>query len=155
MPCRESGQGERSMEFFLPEESIIIRSMASVHKDQSLAGLKILVVEDELLAALDLAHMMQDLGATVIGPAGTLREAEQLARDTTLHGAILDVKLRGNTSLALAEQLLDSGIPVILATGYTGSMLPERFAHTPKLSKPYSPAAVGKITAEHFRPMNR
>jgi CheY-like chemotaxis protein len=127
-------------------------SMAGVHRNKFLAGRHILVLEDELLAAMDLASMMQDLGAIVIGPAGTLREAEQLARETVLHGAILDVKLNESTSLPLAGQLLDRGIPVILATGYTSNMLPERFAHTPRLSKPYSPAAVAKITAEHFRP---
>jgi CheY-like chemotaxis protein len=129
--------------------------MRGPHRNQSLAGMSILVLEDELLSAMDLAEMVQALGATVIGPVGTLREAEQLATDVALHGAILDVKLNGNTSLSLAEQLLNRGIPVILATGYTSNMLPERFAHTPRLSKPYSPAAVSKITAEHFRPANQ
>ena len=103
--------------------------MTGVGRNKFLEGRQILVLEDELLAALDLASMVQDLGAVVIGPVGTLREAEQLAGETVLHGAILDVKLNENTSLPLAGQLLDRGIPVILATGYTSNMLPERFAH--------------------------
>jgi CheY-like chemotaxis protein len=129
--------------------------MTGLHRNKSLEGMRILVLEDELLAAMDLAEMVQALGATVIGPVGTLREAEQLATDAALHGAILDVKLNGNTSLSLAGQLLDRGVPVILATGYSSNMLPERFAHTPKLSKPYSPVTVSKITAEHFRPADK
>ncbi|HZU29359.1 MAG TPA: hypothetical protein VFA04_27800 [Bryobacteraceae bacterium] len=116
-----------------------------------LAGLAILVVEDELLAALDLSFMLRALGGTVIGPAGTLEKAQALVRANVLSGAILDVKLVHTTSLPLAEELLDAGVPVILATGYESDMLPERFSHLPRLVKPYSAAMVGEIAARQFR----
>ena len=126
-------------------------SSSSASMNTLLSGLRILVLDDELLAALDLAHIIQDLGATVVGPVGTFQDAERLATDTQLDGAILDVKLSGCTSLPLAGQLLDRGISVILATGYGNNMLPGRFAQVPRLSKPYGTAAVRKITAEIFR----
>jgi CheY-like chemotaxis protein len=118
--------------------------------NKPLDGLRILVLDDELLAAMDLAHMIKGLGATVVGPVGTLAEAEQLAREPELHGAILDVKIQTTTSLPLAVQLQERGVSVVLATGYGSNMLPERFEKVPKLAKPYGLAAVRKITEEHF-----
>lgn len=118
--------------------------------NKPLDGLRILVLDDELLAAMDLAHMIKGLGASVVGPVGTLAEAEQLALEPDLHGAILDVKIQAGTSLPLAVQLQERGVSVVLATGYGSNMLPERFANVPKLSKPYGLAAVRKITEEHF-----
>jgi DNA-binding response OmpR family regulator len=119
--------------------------------DRSLKGRAILVLEDELLAAMDLAYMLRALGATVIGPVGTLEQAEQLAKATALDGAILDVKIDHMTSLELASTLIESGVAVILATGYESNMLPERFAETPRLTKPYSEAMVRKIAFEQFQ----
>src|SRR5579884_4553939 len=85
------------------------RYMNERNMNPVLAGLAILVVEDELLAALDLSFMIRALGATVIGPAGTLEKAQALVRANVLSGAILDVKLDHTTSLPLAEELLDAG----------------------------------------------
>jgi hypothetical protein len=44
----------------------------------------------------------------------------------------------GDTSYPVADELLAKGVPVVFTTGYDEAMLPERFAHTPKLSKPFS-----------------
>ena len=38
----------------------------------------------------------------------------------------------------LADELIASGFPVILASGYGSDQLPNRFADTPKLRKPFS-----------------
>jgi CheY-like chemotaxis protein len=116
-----------------------------------LQGLSILVLDDELLAAMDLAYMLRALGASVVGPVGTLEEAEQLAKDTPLNGAVLDVKIENTNSLGLAGELNQTGIPVILATGYGSKMLPEPFTQTPHLAKPYSAASVRTVTTRHFR----
>ncbi len=119
--------------------------------DKPLEGLAILILEDELLAALELADIVRALGANVIGPAGTLREAEQCAKQSALDGAILDVKIDHKTSLQLAADLIDSGVPVVLATGYEADMLPENFAETPRLMKPYSSKAVRAAATRYFR----
>lgn len=125
--------------------------MESQNLDSPLKGLCVLIVEDELLAAMDLEEIIESLGATVIGPTGMLEEAQRLVEENDLSGAILDVKLDHTTSLELAGELMNSGTPVILATGYEADMLPERFAEVPRLMKPYSVSAVRKLTAQHFR----
>jgi two-component SAPR family response regulator len=104
----------------------------------SLEGLTIMVVEDDFLAALELKRLLEERAGTVAGPVGRLEQAEELARDVRLDGAILDVKLDSTVSLPLADTLIARGVPVILVTGYDITTLPARFANTPRLPKPFS-----------------
>jgi CheY-like chemotaxis protein len=84
----------------------------------ALEGSKILVVEDEAIIATDIGFALEDIGAEVVGPAGTLPEALSLARKTPeLSGAILDVNLAGESVFRLAEHLVSRAVPVIFHTG--------------------------------------
>jgi DNA-binding response OmpR family regulator len=115
-----------------------------------LKGHRILIVEDNFVMALDLSLLVEDLGGAVIGPAGRLDEGVALAQSNELDGAILDVNLDGENTFPLADGLLAADVAVIFATGYDVTMLPERFARTPKLSKPFSARSVEKAIREAF-----
>lgn len=116
----------------------------------SLEGLTILLVEDDFLAALDLTRLVEERAGKVAGPVGRLEQAQQLARSERLDGAILDVQLNGADSLPLADDLIARDIPVILVTGYDVATLPERFAETPRLPKPFSEASFDRLAADLF-----
>ncbi|HLT02140.1 MAG TPA: hypothetical protein VK001_08165 [Geminicoccaceae bacterium] len=116
----------------------------------SLAGLTILVLEDDFLAALDLKRLIEERDGKVAGPVGRLDQAQQLAASVELDGALLDVKLNGLDSLPLADELIARNIPIILVTGYDVAMLPERFARTPRLPKPFNDAAFDQLAADLF-----
>jgi DNA-binding LytR/AlgR family response regulator len=116
----------------------------------SLAGLTIMVVEDDFLAALDLKRLIEERAGKVAGPVGRLDQAQQLARSVKLDGALLDVKLDGVDSLPVADELIAQDIPIILVTGYDVAMLPERFAQTPRLPKPFNDAAFDQLAADLF-----
>lgn len=103
-----------------------------------LQGLRILVLEDELLTALDLARMIEDCGGEVVGPVGRLEQAQELARREHIDAAVLDVQLNGETCLPLAEELLSRDLPVVLTTGYESEMLPDGLSELPRLNKPYA-----------------
>jgi CheY-like chemotaxis protein len=118
--------------------------------DRVLEGLRILIVEDELLPALELEHMVEDLGGKVVGPAPRLHDARQLAQSESLDGAILDMNLCGETTLPFLEELLARGIPVVLATGYGADILPEHLADTPLLPKPYDEIALQEVAERHL-----
>jgi two-component system, response regulator PdtaR len=62
---------------------------------QPFAGRRLLIVEDELLIALELQSIVEQLGGTVFGPAGSVERALQLLDDTTPNAALLDANLRG------------------------------------------------------------
>lgn len=118
----------------------------------SLDGLTIMVVEDDFLAALELKRLVEERSGTVAGPVGRLDQAQDLARQARLDGAILDVKLNGAVSLPLVDALIARGIPVILVTGYDVATLPARFAGTPRLPKPFSEASFDGLISQVFPP---
>lgn len=61
------------------------------------AGLHILVVEDELWAALDMEWVVRKLGHEVVGPAATADEAIRLAESEMPHLALMDIRLANDT----------------------------------------------------------
>ena len=82
-----------------------------------LKGIRVLVVEDEAIIALDLKSILQAAGATVVGPARTLSAAEELAASGDLAAAILDVQLGDATVFPVVRLLRNRGIPFLFHTG--------------------------------------
>lgn len=115
-----------------------------------LDGRRILILEDDFLAALDMSQMVEGWGGTVIGPVSRLDQALALARAQELDGAILDVRLDGCFSFPAADELMARRVPVVFVTGYEMEMLPERFAGTPRLAKPLSELSGGKTFCKVF-----
>lgn len=101
-----------------------------------LSGRRILVVEDEALVAVMVADMLEELGAIIVGPAGTLEEGLALAQEAEIDAAVLDVNLRGERVDPVAEALASRGIGFIFATGY-GAAPKGKFADMPIIDKPY------------------
>ncbi|MFT3673502.1 response regulator [Aestuariivirga sp.] len=97
----------------------------------------VLVLEDEPLIAIDLEHMLRQLGFTTITLVGTVERA--LATIDAYDLAILDVSLRNGTSAPVAEALRSKGAPFIVSTGYidTGP-IPSALKVQPFLRKPFS-----------------
>lgn len=106
--------------------------------DAKLAGLRILLVEDESLIAMLLENTLQRLGITVLGPVGSLSKALDVARSQKFDGAILDVTIRGGDVHPVAELLMTRGIPFVLATGHKVEHLPANLRGQRLLRKPYS-----------------
>lgn len=102
-----------------------------------LAGRKVLIVEDEYFAAVELQRLVEEAGGKVVGPAGTLADAQELVGDE-LDGAILDLRLDEETSVPLARALRRRGVPFLLVTGLEPEMLPREVAACPRLGKPYT-----------------
>jgi len=103
-----------------------------------LAGLKILVVEDEPLIAMQLEDVLTDFGCTVVGSAPTLEKGMQLVREETFDGAILDVTLGREKVFPLADVLAEQSIPFVYVTGYGQSCLRDCDRGRAVLQKPYS-----------------
>jgi DNA-binding response OmpR family regulator len=114
--------------------------MSVPQRSNSLAGRRILIVEDEYYLADDLVRALRDEGAEVAGPVGTLAEAERLVAEGRIDCAILDINLRGEMAFPVADRLGEAGIPFLIASGYSRDHLPERFGAVPHLHKPFDPA---------------
>ena len=101
-----------------------------------LAGLRVLVVEDEMMVSMLIEDMLEDLGCKVVGPASRLEEAIELANNEELDCAVLDVNLGGGeTVFPLAEALRARGVPFVFATGY-GILPSDGYPDTPLIRKP-------------------
>lgn len=82
-----------------------------------LTGLRVLVVEDEPIVAADLAEIVREGGAEVVGPCSSVAQARQLARDPRLDAAILDVNLSDGDLTPVLEALIARAVPVLVYTG--------------------------------------
>ena len=99
----------------------------------------ILIVEDEILTALDLTQRCESAGYRVIGPAGTMDQARAAVDAEQPDLALLDCNVRGERSWDLAEQLVADGIPVIFCTGYERlEGLPDALKPCPTITKPFN-----------------
>ena len=83
-----------------------------------LRGLSILVVENELLIAMDIAKALESAGANATMTT-TARHAMILADHDGLAGAIMDHGLTDGDSTAVCARLKERGIPYISYSGYS------------------------------------
>lgn len=102
-------------------------------------GLRILLVEDEVLLAIDMQERVEQLGHSVLGPAGSSEKAHQLLDGETPDGALLDVNLLGDSSASVARRLARKGVPCFVVTAYAQGELSEAaLRDLPNLQKPVS-----------------
>jgi CheY-like chemotaxis protein len=117
----------------------------------SLSGLRVLVVEDMFLVAMDLSDLLADSGCEVIGPASTVKQALEKIEGVELDGALLDVNLDGERSFPVAESLAARGIPFVFLTGYDSqTVFPDKFQDVPRLAKPLEPKMLASAVAVYF-----
>jgi light-regulated signal transduction histidine kinase (bacteriophytochrome)/CheY-like chemotaxis protein len=103
----------------------------------------ILIVEDQMLIALDLEAMLAEEGLTKVATAASVQQAIAQIDFSPPDLAILDINLGPTTSFAVAEVLARRGTPFVFATGYgEGAELPVSLVGTPIVHKPYSRAAI-------------
>lgn len=111
----------------------------------SLAGKRLLVVEDELLVGMLVEEILSDLGAVTVGPCSRLADGLAAARAERFDGAILDVNLAGEQADPLADLLLARGVPFLFITGYQSDSLDRRYARVPILQKPVDAVTLEKV----------
>lgn len=112
-------------------------------KQAILAGMRILVLEDEYLIAMDVEQLCRDYGAEDVVILRSLESAGAHLEAGNFHAAILDVMLSGQSTIDFAQHLTTRAIPFIFATGY--SELDDLFNGFPDVSvvaKPYAGPAI-------------
>ncbi|OYW43340.1 MAG: hypothetical protein B7Z38_01555 [Rhodobacterales bacterium 12-64-8] len=124
---------------------------ADAQPASSIAGIKILIVEDEPFIAFDLMMAIQDAGAIALGPAATVAEAIDFLHNENPAAAIVDVHLPDGTIGAF----LDEAPKELSIVIHTGVGLPPdvraRHPHVPTYAKPTDPAILIKRLAEGLR----
>jgi DNA-binding response OmpR family regulator len=117
----------------------------------SLAGKRILIVEDEIIVALDLADKITADGAKAVEPVSTVSAALDVIANTELDGVILDVKLRGEMAFPVADVLAGRHIPFVFMTALDAGDIPSRHANVRCVQKPVSTEVIcGALEATIF-----
>jgi len=116
--------------------------------DAKLDGLRVLVVEDEMMVSMLIEDMLDDLGCKVVGPASRLDEAIELAERGELDCAVLDVNLGGQPIFPLADLLRERGRPFAFATGYGDAGLREVDRGSPVLQKPFRENDLARVLSQ-------
>ncbi len=103
-----------------------------------LSGLRILVLEDEFLIAMDVEQLCRDHGADDVAIARSLGELEAID-PAPFDAAIVDVMLGGASTLGFARELADRGVPFVFASGYTElKEMRDAFPSVEVVGKPYA-----------------
>ncbi|NBC95067.1 MAG: hypothetical protein GVY27_01785 [Deinococcus-Thermus bacterium] len=106
----------------------------------------ILVVEDELVLALELESAIEAAGFPVLGPAATMESAAALLTAKLPAAALLDVNLEGRSIDPFARRLRAAGVPFALHTAYTAAHLTTPLLRAaPLLPKPLERGALPRV----------
>ncbi len=103
----------------------------------------VLVLEDDVLLALDLALLVEESGARVLGPFHRAEDARASVDAELPDLAVLDFNLGNHTSQDFAGFLAESGVPFAFLTGHSAQYLGDAMKSAEILEKPISP---GKLT---------
>ena len=106
---------------------------------------RILVVEDELIVAMDIEATLEGLGYDVIGPMPRLAMALNVAAGDLPDAALLDINLHGETTYPLADALAARAIPFVFMSGYNLADLPARLKAVRIIAKPIDMHRLGDI----------
>lgn len=105
--------------------------------------MKILLADDDPIIRLDLRHMLENIGYTVVAEAEDGVQAAALAESEKPDVCLFDVKMPGMDGIDAASKVAEAGIaPVVLLTAYSDEELIKRAASAGVfgyLVKPFKP----------------
>ncbi|MFP4443163.1 MAG: response regulator [Spirochaetia bacterium] len=104
---------------------------------------RVLIVDDEVLFAMDLEARLKVRGYQVAGLAARGEEAVKLARETDPDCILMDIRLAGNMDgITAAEKIREfSRAPIVFITGYSSADILDCIADMPDtqvLNKPFT-----------------
>lgn len=123
-------------------EAPVSTGLVEAVADQRIEG-NVLLLEDNLLIALETEGMLLSLGADDVMVTSTTSAALTVIKQRRPDFALLDVNLGRETSLVVAQRLMELGVPFAFASGYGESGVDLRqFPNVQVLTKPYGAQGV-------------
>ena len=114
-----------------------------------LPQLRILVVEDEGLIALNLELILRRFGCEVVGLVSQVGDIVEAVKKYRPDGIFLDVNLRGRKVFDVLAEVISFGVPCVLSSGYDDpTLFPEAFRNLPRIAKPFDEQALHRVCVE-------
>lgn len=113
-----------------------------------MAGLRILIAEDDPLVAITLSDQLAELGHTVVAVASDGQEAIDMAQREKPQIALLDIKMPNVDGITAAEQIGSQfDIPMLMLTAYSDRPLVLRAAEAGALGYLLKPVSAEELAA--------
>ncbi len=136
--------------FTLRDIAVILRTTAEIAARRVLAARermrrslsqRVLVIEDEPMMAMSIAHVMTNMGHEICGVARSRREALARVRDAQPTLILADVRLHdGDNGIATVREIVrQRAVPVIFVTGHVHDLIASQFRPTIVVGKPFAP----------------
>jgi DNA-binding response OmpR family regulator len=102
--------------------------------------MRVLVLEDEFLIAMEIEEILESAGAREVVVVGRVADALAVITDTrSIELAVLDIHLGSESSEAVALALMQRNIPFVFGTAMDSSIaVPDQLRHIPVVDKPYN-----------------
>lgn len=97
---------------------------------------RILIVEDNVLLAMDLAQQLTSEGHKVVGPCATTQDAIEKFEQVGCEIALLDIDLGTETSERVAQRLAENHVPFIITSSHPVDKWPRSMQGNPSVPKP-------------------
>ena len=101
--------------------------------------MRVLVVEDEALVAIDIADILSEAGFHIVGPAASVEKALKLIGEFGCDAAVLDMNLRGETAEPIAWELRLRQTPFLFLSAISKDQMPVGLDGEVLLPKPARP----------------
>lgn len=98
----------------------------------------ILVVEDEMLIALDIELMLIEMGHKIAAVCTRVPAAIVAAHDEKINFAVLDINISGSESFPVARVLRERNVPFLFLSGYGVQGLIDEFSGSAVVTKPFN-----------------
>jgi CheY-like chemotaxis protein len=103
-----------------------------------LAGIRVLLIEDEPIVAVLAEDMLDVIGCIVAATVATVSAALAAVASLSFDMAMVDINLDGEDGLAVADALRARGIPYLITTGYDAHGAAPGHSPASILTKPYA-----------------
>ncbi len=109
------------------------------------SGKTALLVEDNMLLAMDLAQTLKKMGAAKVQTVASLKAGIEQAKTGYFDFAVMDVNLRGAPCFPIADQLKTRAIPFVFVSGFNNAVeMPPAHQDVPLLTKPVDEASLSQ-----------
>ncbi len=110
-------------------------------------GKRVLIVEDDVLVADQLAALVEDRLECVPLVTGSIREAMTLV---DVDFGFIDIELPDGNAFSLADRLRERGVPFVFVSASDPARVPAELANAPFLRKPVPPPALLAAARAHL-----
>lgn len=98
---------------------------------------RVLILEDEILLAMDVEDLLREAGCVHLMWVATVADALESVGARRPDVAILDLNVNGEKSFPVADALNEAGVPFVIVSGHSRTIVPARHGKRPFLGKPY------------------